>query len=74
MDDFFKELEKKVDTTQELIMNIVTELPDCVPAALTIISMVVDQYAAKHHVRSSSLWKVLIDVAEQVHNEMGDCK
>jgi len=73
MDDFFKELEE-VDTTQELIMNIVTELPDCVPAALTVIAMVVDKYAAKHHVRSSSLWKVLTDVAEQVHNEMGDCK
>ena len=52
MDDFFKELEE-VDTTQELIMNIVTELPDCVPAALTVIAMVVDKYAAKHHVRSS---------------------
>ena len=73
MNDFFEDVER-ISTKQELIMNIVTELPDCVPEALTVIAMVVDKYAAKHHIRSSSLWKVLTGVAAEVHNEMGDCK
>lgn len=73
MDDFYEGLER-ISTQQNLIMNIITELPDCVPAALTIISMVIDKYAAKHNLRSSEVWKVLIDVSSQVHDEMGDCK
>lgn len=73
MDDFFKDLER-INAQQELIMNMVNKLPDCTCVALTVISMVIDKYAAKHHLSSSLLWKVLTDVAAEVHNEIGDCK
>ena len=56
----------------ERIEDIVTILPDDVIDALTIISVAIDLYAAKHHLGSSLVWKALTDVSEEVHKESGD--
>lgn len=84
MDDLFKEfvglIAEMEEVTPEWISEqekridyIVSILPDDdVSAALIIISVAIDKYAAKQHLKSSELWKTMTDVAAAVHKEFGD--
>lgn len=83
MDDLFKELGQALTEMAGVdpewiadqarrIDDIVRILPDDVSTALTIISVSIDRYAAKQHLKSSELWKAMNEVASEVHKEFGD--
>lgn len=83
MDDLFKELGKLlvemagvdqewIADKERRIDDIVRILPSDVSTALTIISVAIDRYAAKQHLKSSELWQAMNEVATEVHKELGD--
>ena len=83
MDDLFKEMGKLLaevagvdpewlEDQEKRIDDIVRILPSDVSTALTIISVAIDRYAAKQHLKSSELWQAMNEVATEVHKEFGD--
>lgn len=83
MDDLVKQLNQLEPEIKDLIPEwvfdqaeridtIVTALPDDIPDALTIISVAIDFYAAKQHLKRSEVWKLLTEVAADVRKEIGD--
>ena len=55
-----------------IVDEIMEKLSDQPHVALSIISMVIDEYAAKNERSSWELWEMMYDTARQVHKERGD--
>lgn len=81
MDDILKELKELIEDGVDLnlildqerrVDDIIRILPDDVSAALTVISVAIDKYAAKQHLKSSEVWQTMTEVSAQVHKEFGD--
>lgn len=68
MDDILKDMEEY----KGIIDHILEILPSDHLMALAILSMCIDSYAARFNMRSMEYWKMVYEVAKDVHNICGE--
>ena len=64
--EFIDDIHKRERIILKMIRN------DEMPIAFSIISMVIDEYAALHNIKSNDAWEILNTVSKYVRNKLGD--
>ena len=66
--EFIDDIKKRERIILKMIRN------DETPVAFSIISMVIDEYAALHNIKGDDAWETLNVVSKMVRGELGDAE